>query len=117
MLRTLAILFALSMLAPAAFADDPPAAPAAPAAAPPAPAAATAGDSGWIADYDALWLKRDDPVTLQKLYKVLQAELKKDENDFEANWRLAAWLNWDANNYDGDLKAGLAKRAWGASDK
>ncbi len=113
MLRAFAILFSLSTMASAARADDPPAAPAAAAAAP----AAHAADTGWIADYDALWLKRDDPVTLQKLYKVLQAELKKDEGDFEANWRLASWLNWDANNYDGDLKAGLAKRAWSASDK
>jgi hypothetical protein len=121
MLRA-ALIVALSLTATLAHADEPAAAPAQPAAPAPAPAAAPAApapvaEGGWIAEYDRLWLERGDAVVLQKLYKVLQAQLKKDDADFEANWRLSAWYNWDANTYpDGETKKGLARRAWTVGD-
>ena len=75
--------------------------------------------AGWIADFDKLWPDRTDPKAMKKLYDIVEPVQKKNDTDFEANWRLSALLNWDANNYPdgGDLKAGLGKRAWTVGDK
>lgn len=74
--------------------------------------------AGWMADFDKLWHERSDPKAVKKLYDIVEPVQKKNDTDFEANWRLSALLNWDANNYpDGDLKAGLGKRAWTVGDK
>ena len=60
---------------------------------------------------------KDKPV-IDRLYKLVEDQLKKDSGDFEANCRLASVLNWDANSYpNGELKAGLGKRAWTVSDR
>jgi hypothetical protein len=94
MLRTTALILTLAVAAPA-LADD-----------------------AWIADFDKLWLQRDDPKVLAQLYKIVEPVAKADEKNFEANWRLASLCNWDSNNYpDGELKAGLGKRAWHVADK
>ena len=72
----------------------------------------------WPADFDKLWTTRDDPKVLKELYAQAEAVLKKDAADFEANWRISALMNWDANNYpDGQLKAGLGKAAWTRGDR
>ena len=77
-----------------------------------------AASAGWMAEFDKLWPERADAKVLKKLYDLVEPVQKKDDTAFEANWRLSALLNWDANNYpDGDLKAGLGKRAWTVGDK
>src|SRR5438132_11231169 len=84
----------------------------------PAPAAPAAPTSGWQAKFDELWPQRTDPKVLKQLYDIVEPVQKQNDSDFEADWRLASLLNWDANNYpDGDLKAGLGKRAWTVGDK
>ena len=81
--------------------------------------AAAAPAAGWIADFDKLWTQRNDPKVVAQLYKIVEPVQKANDADFEANWRLSALLNWDANNYPdgGDAKAGLGKRAWTVGDK
>ena len=110
----------------AALAQQPPAAqpapaapaPAAPAAAAPAPAAAApAAAQGWTQKFDDLWARRDAPGAEKSLHQLLKAQLATDPGDFEANWRLASLLNWQANATQGDLKASLGKGAQEAGDK
>jgi len=81
--------------------------------------AAAAPASGWMADFDKLWTQRTDAKVLAQLYKIVEPVQKANDADFEANWRLSALLNWDANNYPdgGEAKAGLGKRAWTVGDK
>lgn len=74
--------------------------------------------SAWSAEFDKLWSQREDAKAVKRLYELVEGQLKKDEADFEANWRLAALLNWQANTYpNGDLKAGMGKRAWTIGDR
>src|SRR5438309_359028 len=80
-----------------------------------APAAAPA--AGWMEQFDALWMKRDQPGAEKQLGLILKEQLSSDANSFEANWRLAELLNWQANAATGDFKAGLGKAAWQAGDK
>src|SRR6267142_5533115 len=86
------------------------------AQAPKAPAGAP--DPNWQAKFDQLFPHRADTKVLKQLYDLVEPVQKQNDGDFEANWRLAAILNWDANNYpDGVLKASLGKRAWTVGDK
>jgi hypothetical protein len=110
MLRLASIAALVSLAAVPAHADDPPAASAG--------SGSAAAAAGWTAEFDQLFPQRADKAVLAKLYKLAEGALKGNDADFEGNWRLAALLNWDANNYpDGDLKAGLGKRAWTVADK
>src|SRR4051812_31860354 len=77
-----------------------------------------APDPNWAAKFDELFPQRSDPKVLKQLYDLVEPVQKQNDADFEANWRLASILNWDANNYpDGEAKAGLGKRAWTVGDK
>jgi hypothetical protein len=109
-------LLLLVLLSSAAALAQTPAQP--PAQAPAAPAAPAQEASGWMAQFDQLFPQRADPKVLKQLYALVEPQLKQNDQDFEANWRLAALLNWDANNYpNGDLKAGLGKKAWLVADR
>jgi tetratricopeptide (TPR) repeat protein len=118
-LLVLAALAAAPALAQTA-AKPPPQA-AAPAATP-APAAAQApvaapAAADWIAKFDELWNKRDQPGAVKDLHALLDQQLAKVPHSFEANWRLASVYNWEANGTEGDKKAELGKLAWEAGDK
>src|SRR5436309_14577532 len=94
----------------------------APAAQPPpaaAPAAALAAAASWTEKYDELWKKRDQPGVEQQIFELCQQQLKADPKSFDANWRLAALYNWQANTpgIDSDHKAQQGKLAWEAGDK
>ena len=80
----------------------------------PAPSAAP---RDWTADYDEAWKHRDEDKALRELHKLLKAALASDPGSFEANWRMAELLNWQANGTEGELKASLGKGAWEAGDK
>ncbi len=118
-MRSVSLLaFAAAVAAPAIAFAQTPAAPPPSQGAPAAPPAAPAGAASWTAEFDALWPKREDKAVLAKLYKLVETAAKANETDFEANWRFSQLCNWDANNYpDGDLKAGLGKRAWTLGDR
>ncbi|HEX4381295.1 MAG TPA: tetratricopeptide repeat protein [Myxococcales bacterium] len=91
------------LLASPAFAQTPVATPA------PAPAA-----SGWQANFDQLWKRRDEPGVIAQLHQIVDAEAAS--KSFDANWRLASLYNWEANNSEGDKKAGLGHKGWDAAD-
>jgi hypothetical protein len=94
-----------------------------PAAAQPAPPAAAApaapAPSPWTQKFDELWKKRDQPGSEQQLFQLCQQQLAAEPKSFDANWRLAALYNWQANTpgIDGDHKAQAGKQAWEAGDK
>jgi hypothetical protein len=91
------------LLASPAFAQTPATAPA------PAPAA-----SGWQAQFDELWKRRDEQGVIAQLHQLVDAEAAS--RSFDANWRLASLYNWEANNAEGDKKAGLGHKGWDAAD-
>jgi hypothetical protein len=103
---------------PAAQGSQPAAAPGSqPAAGQPLqPAASPAGAAGWQANFDALWKERDQEGVLARLHQILEAPLALDKRSFEANWRLASLYNWEANQTEGDKKAGLGHKGWDAAD-
>lgn len=73
----------------------------------------------WQQQWDDLWKKRDQAGVEQQLFQLAQDQLKTDPKSFDANWRLAALFNWQANTpgIDGDHKAQAGKQAWEAGDK
>lgn len=72
----------------------------------------------WSQRFDSLWKERDRPGAEKLLHAILKEPLAKDANDFEANWRLATLLNWQADEVTGgELKAALGKAAWQAGEK
>ena len=75
------------------------------------------GPSGWAAKFDDLWKRRDEAPALKEMHAILDQQLAADAHSFEANWRLASLLNWEANGTEGDRKAELGKLAWEAGDK
>jgi hypothetical protein len=89
---------------------------------PPSPAqrpgpAVAEGPAGWREQFDDLWKHRDEEGVETKLEQVLQQHLAVEPRSFEANWRLAALYNWEADAKDADAKAALGKKAWDAADK
>ena len=93
-------------------------APAEGVAAPPQAAAAPAGQD-WMARADELYKTRDQSASQRGINKILKEQLSKDPDGFEANWRLAQLLAFQANGMpDGsDVKAAVGKAAWEAGDK
>ena len=71
----------------------------------------------FAAHFDEVWMRRDQKGAEKELYLILKPELTSNPESFEANWRLASLLNWQANSTEGDLKASLGKGAWNAGDK
>jgi len=69
--------------------------------------------------WDELWTRRDTADAQNALARMAKAELAKDPNSFEGNWRRASLLVWQADGAaDGsELKAQLGKLAWEAADK
>jgi hypothetical protein len=69
--------------------------------------------------WDELWARRDASDAQSELARLAKAELAKDPNSFEGNWRRASLLVWQADGVaDGsELKAALGKLAWEAADK
>src|SRR5471032_632908 len=85
----------------------------APATTPAPPAAAPVG---WQENFDTLWKTRDAPGVIAQLHQILEAPLAADKRSFDANWRLASLYNWEANQTEGDKKAGLGLKGWEAAD-
>jgi hypothetical protein len=82
----------------------------------PAPAAQPAAPADWQGNFDALWKTRDAPGVIAQLHQILEAPLAADKRSFDANWRLASLYNWEANQTEGDKKAGLGHKGWEAAD-
>jgi tetratricopeptide (TPR) repeat protein len=103
----LALLLAQAQAQPPAARPQPPAAGLAPAE----------GPAGWREHFDQLWKVRDQPGAENEMEQALLQHLAADARSFEANWRLAALYNWQANAKEGDEKAALGRKAWDAADK
>jgi len=73
----------------------------------------------WLAEWDNLWKRRNDPATIQRLEQLAEEHLAQDPDGFEANWRKAALVAWEADGEpDGSqTKAAKGKVAWEAADK
>lgn len=118
--RAFPLLACLALAASAAQAQAPSAAPAQPAGErTPPKAAPAASEASWTARVDELYRTRDLPASQREMNKLLQAALSRDPNDFEANWRVAQLLAFQANGMpDGsEVKAAVGKAAWEAGDK
>jgi hypothetical protein len=92
-------------------------APPAPPGPPPRALMPSEGPAGWKEQFDELWKKRDQPGVEKKLNAILKDQLSAEPGSFEANWRQASLLNWQANGAEGDFKAGLGKAAWTSGDR
>jgi hypothetical protein len=73
----------------------------------------------WMAAWDDLWKRRDDPAVLKQLEDILQQHLAEEPNGFETTRRQASLVAWEADGEpDGsDDKAAKGKIAWEAGDK
>src|SRR6266704_376298 len=73
----------------------------------------------WMASWDDLWTRRDDPAVLKQLKDLIQEHLAEDPNGFETTRRQASLVAWEADGEpDGsDDKAAKGKTAWEAGDK
>jgi hypothetical protein len=69
--------------------------------------------------WDELWTRRDATGVPNDLSSLAKAELAKNPDSFEGNWRRASLLVWQADSAaDGsEVKAQLGKLAWEAGDK
>src|SRR5256712_12616015 len=76
------------------------------------PALAAEGPAGWREEVDELWRHRDESRARKKLEQDLDEIPAVDPRAFEANWRLAALYNWEADAKETDEKAALGKKAW-----
>jgi hypothetical protein len=81
------------------------------------PAAFPEGPAGWREQFDELWRHRDEEGVEKKLEQILQQQLAVEPRSFEANARLSALYNWEADAKESDEKAGLGKKGWDAADK
>jgi len=82
--------------------------------------AATAADAQTFAQrWDELWARRETADAQNELARMAKAELARNPDSFEGNWRRAALLVWQADGMsDGsELKAQFGKLAWEAGDK
>jgi hypothetical protein len=77
------------------------------------------GQGDWLAEWDDLWKRRNDPATVQRLEQIAEEHLAQDPDGFEANWRKAALIAWEADGEpDGSqTKAAKGKIAWEVADK
>jgi hypothetical protein len=82
-------------------------------------ARAPRGSSDWLAEWDDLWKRRNDPAAIQRLEQLAEDHLAQDPDGFETNWRKAALVAWEADGEpDGSqTKASKGKIAWEAADK
>ena len=73
----------------------------------------------WMAIWDDLWKRRDDPAALKDLDALTEQHLAEDPNGFEVTRRYASLVAWEADGEpDGsDEKAAKGKIAWEAGDK
>ena len=73
----------------------------------------------WMAVWDGLWKKRDDPEAIKQLEALTEQHLAEDPNGFETTRRQASLVAWEADGEpDGsDDKAAKGKTAWEAGDK
>jgi hypothetical protein len=81
--------------------------------------APTEGPAGWREQFDELWHRRGDVAAVPEMHRIVAQQLAAEPRSFEANWRLAALYNWeaDAPGLDGDRKAELGKKGWEAGDR
>lgn len=91
----------------------------APAPTPPAaPEAAAPASESWTERFDRLWHQREDPKVMQEIFALAKEQQAKHPKDYDANWRLASVLVWEADGLpDGDQKASVAKQAWEIAEK
>src|SRR5207244_1372665 len=68
----------------------------------------------WMAIWDDLWKRRDDPAALKDLDALTEQHLAEDPNGFEVTRRHASLVAWEADGEpDGsDEKAAKGKIAW-----
>src|SRR5256714_11439499 len=73
----------------------------------------------WMAIWDDLWKRRDDPAAIKQLDALTEQHLAEDPNGFETTRRQASLVAWEADGEpDGsDEKAAQGKIAWEAGDK
>jgi hypothetical protein len=73
----------------------------------------------WMATWDDLWKRRDDPAAIKQLETLTDQHLAEDPNGFETTRRQASLVAWEADGEsDGsDEKAAKGKIAWEAGDK
>jgi hypothetical protein len=84
---------------------------------PPGEAHPAEGPAGWREQFDQLWKVRDQAGGEKLLEQILVQQLAADPRSFDANWRLAALYNWEADAKESDEKASLGRKAWEAADK
>lgn len=72
--------------------------------------------ASWQQSFDELWKERDRPGATAQLHRILEPQLAADKRSFDANWRLAALYNWEANQVEGDRRAELGHKAWDAAE-
>jgi hypothetical protein len=83
-----------------------------------APEAAAPASESWTERFDRLWHQREDPKVMQEILALAKEQQAKQPKDYDANWRLASVLVWEADGLpDGDQKASVAKQAWEIAEK
>ncbi len=114
-MRLSGLLFIISLLQSPSTPDQPSTKPAAPA---PTPAESTPAAESWTARFDRLWPLREDPKVLEEARNLAKAAQSKNPTDYDANWRLASVMVWEADGLpDGDQKAAVGKQAWETAEK
>jgi hypothetical protein len=73
----------------------------------------------WMAAWDDLWKRRDDPAVLHELEEMIEEHLAGDPDGFETTRRKASLVAWEADGEpDGsEAKAAKGKIAWESGDK
>jgi hypothetical protein len=73
----------------------------------------------WLAEWEELWKRRNDPAAIKRLEQLAEEHLAQDPDGFDTNWRKAALIAWEADGEpDGSqTKAAKGKIAWEAADK
>jgi hypothetical protein len=107
------LLFVVSLLQTPATPNQPATTPASPA-----PTEPTAAAESWTARFDRVWPLREDPKAFEETRALAKAAQSKNPTDYDANWRLASVMVWEADGLpDGDQKAAVAKQAWETAEK
>jgi hypothetical protein len=85
----------------------------------PKPQARAGGPAEWMAAWDDLWKRRDDPAVLHQLEEMIEEHLAGDPDGFETTRRKASLVAWEADGEpDGsEAKAAKGKIAWESGDK
>jgi hypothetical protein len=73
----------------------------------------------WTQRFDRIWPERDDPKVFEEVHQLTKAQLAQRPNDYEANWRMAAVLLWQADGLaDGTKeKASYGKQGWQLAER